>query len=109
MTAEEARTITKAALVNYALLAKIDKEIEKAARDGKYELNYQFLDSYGYFKNISKMEYITLCDRYEKVGFKVDRELNKELYGAISLSWFGDDESVNYTSNIEEKHENYVD
>jgi hypothetical protein len=101
MTAEEARNITKAALVNYALLAKIDKEIEKAARDGKYQVTYNFTDSYGYKKGISKEEYTTLCDRYEKVGFKVTRGLIREENPSLQLSWYDDPSFETNINNTE--------
>ena len=101
MTAEEARSITKAALVNYALLAKIDKEIEKAARDGKYQVAYYFTDSYGYKRTISKEEYTTLCDRYEKVGFKVTRGVIQEENPSLLLSWYDDPRFETNTNNTE--------
>lgn len=101
MTAEEARSITKAALVNYALLAKIDKEIEKAARDGKYEVKYSFVDSYGYGRPISKEEYTTLCDRYEKVGFRVTRGLLREENSSLQLSWYDDPRFETNLNNTE--------
>lgn len=101
MTAEEARSITKAALVNYTLLAKIDKEIEKAAKDGKYQITYKFVDSYGYTKPASKVEYTTLCDRYEKVGFKVMRGLIREENVSIQLSWYDDPKLETNVTNTE--------
>ena len=97
MTAEEARTITKAALVNYALLAKIDKEIEKAAREGKYQLTYNFMNSHG----LSKEEYTSLCDRYEKVGFNVTRGLIREENPSLQLSWYDDPGFETNTNNTE--------
>ena len=101
MTAEEARSITKAALVNYALLAKIDKEIEKAASEGKYQLTYNFQDSYGYKKPISKEKYTTLCDRYEKVGFNVTRGVIQEENPSLQLSWYDDPRFETNTNNTE--------
>lgn len=101
MTAEEARSITKAALVNYALVAKIDKEIEKAAEKGKYQLTYNFTDSYGYKRTISREEYTTLCDRYEKVGFKVTRGVIREENTSLQLSWYDDPKFETDTNNTE--------
>ena len=90
MTAEEARSITKAALVNFTTITKIDKEIEKAAKDGKYEAKYFFIDSYGYGKKISRVEYNALCDRYERVGFCVHRGVVTNENEKIELSWYAD-------------------
>lgn len=101
MTAEEARSITEAALVNYTILVRIDKEIEKAARDGKYEVTYKFVDSYGYGKPVSKAEYATLCNRYEKVGFKVTRGVIRDENPSIQLSWYDDPKLETIAINTE--------
>ena len=101
MTAEEARAITKAALVNYAILADIDRQIEKAAKEGKYQLTFYFMDSYGYRKTMSKEEYTALCDRYEKVGFNVTRGLIRKENPSLQLSWYDDQKFETNTNNTE--------
>ena len=87
MTAEEARCLTRAALVNYVILAKMDADIQRAAKEGKYKGTFQFKKSDGYSTSITAQEYAALCDHYESVGFDVERKPGYTNYNSVVISW----------------------
>lgn len=101
MTADEARQLTKAALVNINVMQQIDKQIAKQAKDGKYKAEVQFYDSSGYSKRLTEIEYNALVESYRKAGFRVENdETPKSEYLKMTVSWY-DEGTPAESSNVD--------
>ena len=91
MTAEEARQLTKAALINTAVLQELDKAIAKAAKDGKYSVNAGIRGSDGYTKYLSCDEMLAIQKHYKRLGFETESQVDHHgTYSSISISWLNE-------------------
>jgi hypothetical protein len=91
MTAEEARQLTKAALINTTVLQNLDKAIAKAAKDGKYSVNANITGSDGYTKYLSCDEMLAIQKHYKRLGFETESQMDYHgTYSSISISWLNE-------------------
>jgi hypothetical protein len=110
MTAEEARQLTKAALINTTYLQNIDKSIVKAAKDGKYKATGFFVKSDGYYQSITKDEVEAIEKHYRHIGYDVYSPMSSNgKYEKIILDWSDEGIPMEDMERKEEILQNNVD
>ena len=95
MTAKEARQLTKAALLNTPIMQNLDKGIAKAAKEGKFSVELDFIGSDGYRKWLTEVERDAMVGHYSALGFMaISKPLENGRYYNILIDWSGEIEET---------------
>ena len=100
MTAEEARIITKRAVIMKYVM-QIDNLIRNTADKGEYMAEYTHQTSGGYTRAIETTLATELIDFYTKNGFNVN--FKKDSKSTLQISWYEKSDNTKTDESLETK------